>query len=286
MDPIQQKMIALFRLLLSLFCIAALLPRSPAAAYRLNEVNWRIAMVVGNSAYQHSPIPHAVQDALDMADRLRQINFSVLRRTDASKEEILAACGEFKRRMQGGKIGLFYYTGHGIQYGGRNYLVPLSADIKAAAEIPQQCIPLADILQLMAAADNETNVVMIDASYGKPFGYRLLPDQAGLTTPKPPVDFIISLSNLPDHVSDKVAARNGIYTAHALENMLRQEDEIEMFCKRLRIDVAADTAGGQIPYEISTLQNEFFMNPPRTFLKLKMKKKRAFSSDQPKESEP
>ncbi len=98
---------------------------APAAA---NEQ--RVALVIGNAAYKEAPLRNPVNDATDMAAELKQMGFSVMLRTNSGPREMRAAIREFSQSLRKGGVGLFYFAGHGVQAKGRNYLIPVNADIR------------------------------------------------------------------------------------------------------------------------------------------------------------
>jgi uncharacterized caspase-like protein len=91
----------------------------PAAAEK------RVALVMGNSAYQHTaPLKNPSNDATDMAEKLRQLGFDVIEGTDLSKDEMEQRIRAFADKLTGADVGLFFYAGHGLQIDGRNFLAP------------------------------------------------------------------------------------------------------------------------------------------------------------------
>ena len=90
----------------------------------------RVALVIGNAAYASSPLKNPVNDARAMAATLRALGFEVLARENLGEKDLKRAIEEFGDRLRGGGVGLFFYAGHGIQVAGRNYLVPVNAQIR------------------------------------------------------------------------------------------------------------------------------------------------------------
>jgi len=99
----------------------------PAVAGALVES--RVALVIGNSTYREVPAAHPVNDARAMAKTLRDLGFTVLAHENTTKRTMETAIIEFGRKLTEGGAGFFYYAGHGLQVRGRNFLVPVDADI-------------------------------------------------------------------------------------------------------------------------------------------------------------
>jgi uncharacterized caspase-like protein len=90
----------------------------------------RTALIIGNGAYKTAPLRNPGNDAEDMAEKLKELEFAVTLLKDAGKREIDTAVGTFADSLEQNKgVGLFYYAGHGMQVDGQNYLIPVDADI-------------------------------------------------------------------------------------------------------------------------------------------------------------
>ena len=74
-----------------------------------------------------------MNDVRAMAQRFKELGFTVLAHENASKRTMESAIIEFGRRLAEGGVGAFYYAGHGLQVRGRNYLVPVDAEIEGEA---------------------------------------------------------------------------------------------------------------------------------------------------------
>lgn len=111
----------------AIFIIGLLMVTLPLSA---QEFERRIALVIGNAEYRSAPLHNPVNDARAMADTLRELGFSVMIRTNADQQEMWNAIRDFGNELVKGGVGLFYYSGHGMQVGGRNYLIPVKGDIR------------------------------------------------------------------------------------------------------------------------------------------------------------
>ena len=95
----------------------------------------RYALVIGNSNYEDAPLRNPVHDADAMAATLARLGFSVDKKTDVAHQEMEEAIRAFANRIGPGDVALFYYSGHGSQVKGLNYLIPIGARIASADEI-------------------------------------------------------------------------------------------------------------------------------------------------------
>src|SRR5208283_1098833 len=94
----------------------------------------RMALVIGNGAYKDAPLKNPVSDARSMAQALRKCGFQVIALENASLQTMREGLREFGGRIAQGGVGLFYFAGHGMQVKGRNYLIPVGADIQSEDE--------------------------------------------------------------------------------------------------------------------------------------------------------
>src|ERR1051325_951653 len=129
----------------------------------------RVALVIGNATYADSPLNNPANDTRGMAERLRAQGFDVIERVNADATTMRRAVAEFGERMKDGGVGLFYYSGHGLQVNGRNYLVPIGAEIKSEAYVSAETVDVDTVLGQMDAARSRVNVVILDACRNNPF---------------------------------------------------------------------------------------------------------------------
>ena len=91
-------------------------------------------MVIGNATYKRFPLKNTVNDAVDMSDALKSKGFEVIKRTNTDYRTMWGAIREFGQRLRNSDVGLFYYSGHGVQVDGINYLIPINSGIIAEDE--------------------------------------------------------------------------------------------------------------------------------------------------------
>jgi len=144
----------------------------------------RIALIIGNGKYRKaSPLANPVNDANDMAAALGKLGFEVISGTDTNLVQMRRLIREFGEKLERQKgIGLFYFAGHGVEVRGRNYLIPIDADISREVETEDYAIEVNSILRQMEAANNGFNIVILDACRNNPFarGWNGSGDTGGL----------------------------------------------------------------------------------------------------------
>jgi uncharacterized caspase-like protein len=222
----------------------------------------KTALIIGNGNYKSGPLKNAVNDALDMAATLSEKGFTVILRQDANRTEMRDAIREFGREINQGGVGLFYYSGHGLQVDGINYLVPIDADIELKAEVAEECVNASTVLKVMEYSNNRINVIILDACRNNPFRSFSRSDEKGITRMDPPQGAkqgsIIAFATAPGAVASDGDTRNGLYTSKLLRYIKMSGLTLEEVFKRARIDVANESGGHQIPWENNSLTGDFY----------------------------
>jgi len=223
----------------------------------------RVALVIGNAAYPSSPLPNPVHDARDMAKLLRASGYHVVRRENATLAEMHLALREFGDLLSRQATGLFYYAGHGVQVRGRNYLVPVNADIAREDEVHYSALDLAAVLDKMDSARNPLNLVILDACRDNPFAGRFRAGAPGLAQIDAPPGSLIAFATAPGKLAiDGLGQqRNGLYTKHLLRHLASPGLQIEDAFKEVRKAVRAESKGVQVPWESTSLEGDFYVRP-------------------------
>jgi TPR repeat protein len=223
----------------------------------------RLALVIGNGKYKDSPLINPPNDARAMASALSDIGFQVIKLEDASLKQMSAAVRDFGDRLRkGGGVGLFFYAGHGIQIRGKNFLVPVDAEIQREDEVQYASFDANEILDKMEAAGNGTNIMILDACRNNPFARSFRSAATGLAQMDAPVGSYISFATAPGRVASDGSGANGLYTQHLIENIRHPGLKIEDVFKKARVAVMNDSAGQQIPWDNSSLTGDFYFVPP------------------------
>ena len=225
----------------------------------------RLALVIGNSAYKDVPLPNPVNDAEDMEKALKASGFTVIRRTNASLKDMHLALREFGDRIDRQGTGLFYFAGHGLQVRGRNYLMPVDADIQREDEVAFNALDLGAVMEKLDSAKNPVNIVVIDACRDNPFGKRFSPSAKGLAPIDAPPGTFIAYATAPGSTAADGKGRNGLYTAHLVKQIEKPGVSIEEVFKAVRAGVRADSKSMQVPWESTSLEGAFSFRaaPPK-----------------------
>lgn len=130
----------------------------------------RIALVIGNDDYAYvGKLRNAVADAKAMGAALRERGFDVAYRENVARHDFYRAVADFIDQLSTDTVGVFYYSGHGVQIDGENYLIPTDLKAEQSSDVDLDGIRLADILDRMGAKGAKFKLAIIDACRSNPF---------------------------------------------------------------------------------------------------------------------
>ena len=246
--------------------------RKPAAAAQSGAsllIAPRHALVIGNSSYGFGPLKNPANDAKALGNELKSAGFEVTVGLDLTRKDMLDAIRAYAESLNKAKaIGVFYFAGHGVQLAWRNYLVPTDATIAKMEDIQARCVDVNAVIEGIAKAVNPMNVVILDACRENPFGGDVKLDQKGLSQLDAPPGTILAYATAPGNLASDGDGANGLYTEQLLREMKVPEAKIEDVFKRVRLTVRRRSNGQQIPWESTSLEEDFWFIPPKEMQKL------------------
>lgn len=225
----------------------------------------KVALVIGNAKYQHStPLNNPVNDANDIAEKLREFGFEVILATDTDLKAMDRAVDRFYNQLTEDSIALFFYAGHAIQVDGENYLIPIDADLKSASDARYYTLPTNRVRDKMYEANSEVRIAILDACRDNPFARNWRSLNGGKTRGLASIqnqgagDFI-AYATAPGMVaSDGLSTqRNGVFTSYLLKH-INPDRSIEDIFKLVRHDVARQTNNQQVPFTSNGLIGNFY----------------------------
>lgn len=270
---------SLLRAVLMLACMLSMTggPLAAPNADTLDGEGRRLALVMGNADYSFAPLRNPLNDARAMADSLEALGFEVMRVENAELGTMLNAMRRFTLKARENDVRLFYYAGHGVQVGGRNYLIPVGTEIRSDDEIARKSADMSAIVEQLGRLTEGLNILILDACRNNPFkdaafrtsDGRLIrfrgSTQSGLAPIDAPQGTLVAFSTAPGAIAmDGQNYRNSLYTKHLLAHIDTPGLPIEQLFKRVRIAVAQETRRLQIPWESSSLMGDFCFRPADT----------------------
>ncbi len=256
--PSESRRLGMRRRDLLMAPLAGCLAGGPPALHAAGEAGSRVAVVIGNAAYAGATLPNAANDAKAMGSVLAAMGFQVVLAHDAGKAQMDQAIAQARDLLQGKNgIGLLYYAGHGLQVDWHNYLVPVDAAPQSAADVPRQTVNIQSVMDAFKSAGNRMNIVVLDACRDNPFGASA--SAKGLAPLDAPPGTFLAYATAPGNVADDGSAAdgNGLYTRFLLQELPRQDARIEDVFKRVRLQVRMASQGRQIPWESTSLEDDF-----------------------------
>ncbi len=227
------------------------------------------ALVIGNSRYQRAPLQNPGNDARGMEGALKATGFDVVLGLDLGQSAMSELIRAYVERLARTKaVGLFYFAGHGTQLAWRNYIVPLDAEITSVDFIKDRCIDINTLIAGIRKAGNPMNVIILDACRDNPFGSQVQIDQKGLSQLDAPPGTFLAYATAPGNTAIDGEGANGLYTEHLLREIKVPEAKIEDVFKRVRLSVRRGSKGLQIPWESTSLEEDFWFVPPKALKKL------------------
>jgi hypothetical protein len=229
----------------------------------------RVALVIGNGAYAHAPhLANPVHDATDVSAALGKLGYSVQLLTDVKKSAMEVALKQFGRAATGADQALIYYSGHGIEVGGVNYLLPVEASLESETDVPLEAVSLSDVMGVASRA-RRLALVVLDACRNNPLAISMQRvngtrgTDKGLAVPNPTGNELVAYATRDGHTAADGAGRNSPYATAILETLQEPGLEVRLFWGRVHDRVMAATGRAQEPFIYGALGGEqLYLNPP------------------------
>jgi len=220
---------------------------SPAPAEK------RVALIIGNGAYQSrdlAKLANPANDAEDMANALKGFGFDVIAYKDLGRRAMKDAIAEFGRRAGNAGASMFYFAGHGVQVKNQNYLMPVDATVRSEADVTDEGININLLLEEMENAKSTVNIVMIDACRDNPITGKFRGGGTrGLAAPGAvPKGTVIVYATDPGNTAADGDGRNGLFTAGVLAGFKEKDLSLDGVLTVASAKVEEQSKGRQTPY--------------------------------------
>ena len=221
----------------------------------------RVALVIGNAAYKHAPpLSNSGNDARAMARLLNRLGFKVLEVVDGDRASMNRAIEQMQGQLRGQQaVAMLYYAGHGLQLDWRNFMVPVDAKLEKAEDVPKQTVDIEQVMRVFKGAGTRMNIVVLDACRDNPFSSTA--GSKGLAPLDAPPGTFLAFATAPGNVAEDgdEASGNGLFTQYLIKE-LQKPSSIENVFKRVRLQVRQKSQGRQIPWDSSSLEEDFAFN--------------------------
>jgi tetratricopeptide (TPR) repeat protein len=231
----------------------------------------RVALVIGNSAYKAvGELGNPKNDAAAVAGELVRLGFEVIEKHDLGVAAMRKALREFEDKAAGAEWAFVYYAGHGMELNGRNWLIPVDAELVRATDTPDEAIPLERVLDRLAAA-SKLRIVVLDACRNNPFISRMVMNRVstravarGLTAVEPSHGEVVFYAARDGSVASDGTGGNSPFATALVKHMDEDGVELGRFFRRVTSTVLAATGNQQEPFVYGRIPDEdFYFKPPR-----------------------
>jgi hypothetical protein len=236
----------------------------------------RVALVIGNSAYQHTtPLTNPGNDARAMADLLARLDFEVVQGRDLDKRAMESLLRQFGQQAGMADVALVFYAGHALQVGGENYLLPIDARLTSEGDLKWEAIPLAFVMEEADRAAR-LRLILLDACRDNPLAEQMARSVRGrsasvgrglaiIDTTSTVTDTLIAYATEAGAIADDGRGRNSPFTEALLEHLPTPGKEIRLVMGDVRDAVSRKIHGRQIPWVNASLGGtEYILAPGST----------------------
>jgi uncharacterized caspase-like protein len=243
------------RLLAAIFALV-LVAASPAHAEK------RVALVIGNAAYRNvTPLVNPRNDANDVAASLTRLNFSVNKVIDGTFDDMRRALLQFGREAVGADMAVIYYSGHGMEIGGENWLIPIDAELQSDRDAENEAIALKSAMYQVANGSS-LGLVILDACRNNPFAAKMQRTvrtrsvDRGLVRVEPSDNVLVAYAAREGTVASDGDGKHSPFTVALLDNLETPGLEINFLFRAVRDEVLAATKREQQPFVYGSLSKQ------------------------------
>ena len=230
------------------------------------DLSKRVALIIGNSDYSAAvgPLRNPVNDARTMAEALEEVGFEVTRLENVKYREMREAVRDFGSRLRKSDAALFYFSGHGVQFEGGNYLLPIGAEIEIPGHISYEALSENEVLaEMEGGTKDRVNLVIVDACRNNLVTRGFRSASKGLAQPEfHPSGSLIAYATAPGKVAADGTGTNSPYVAELSKHLRTPGLKVEDVFKRVLVGVEERTKGKQVPWVNASLKGDFYFVPP------------------------
>ena len=237
----------------------------------------RVALVIGNSKYVHAvTLPNPANDAHLIASTLRNAGFEVIEGVDQDNAGMHSLISRFTEQSYDADLAIIFYAGHGMQVDGKNYLIPVDAELTSPAYLKTRTIQIDDFMAALPP-DPAIGVIILDACRDNPLARTLaasLPKSrsTSLGTGLAPVEaksdgvgtggLLIAYATDPGAIAFDGNGVDSPYSTALARHLTEPGVEIQSALTRVRGEVTETTQGRQRPWHNASLGREVFLGKP------------------------
>ncbi len=206
----------------------------------------RVALLIGNASYQSAPLTHPPNDVRVIEAALKATGFKVQKLLNANQVQMKRAVRDFGEAAKGAELAFMYYSGHGTQIQGQNYLIPVGAEagINKESDYEIEAVSTNHIMGQIAAAEPKAAVVVLDSCRNNPFARSVKSAQKGMARINSPQGILVAYATSPDNTADD----NGHYARALAGHITTPGLELVQVFRNTAKQVQKSSNGKQIPF--------------------------------------
>jgi TPR repeat protein len=209
----------------------------------------QVALVIGNAAYRNRPLANPTNDARDVGARLTEIGFDTETVLDADRKQMAAAVDRFMGKLGTGDVALFYYSGHGTEIDGENYLIPVDFEGQNEVDLRYDTQAAGKIQERMERSGAQLNIIVLDACRDNPFRSSSRGSGGGLAAMNAGRGTFVAFATSPGRTaSDNSTGRNGLFTQYFLQALRQPGLGLDDVFNIVRESVDQASGGKQLPW--------------------------------------
>ena len=223
----------------------------------------RVALVIGNGAYDAAELKTPRNDAELIARTLSRVGFTVTRVFDADLKAMNQAILEFSGKLRGAQtVGVFYYAGHAVDLNGTNHLIPIGARIDSEQDLGTEAINVTEFLEAVDRSGDGLNLFIFNASRASVFQERLRIGRGGLSVVSVPSRSLVAFAAEPAQVAAAPARGYSRFASSLAETIEKPGQGLEDVFAATSKAVETQTSGLQKPWWRTTFSGKFSFTAP------------------------
>ncbi|CAF3361777.1 unnamed protein product [Rotaria socialis] len=229
----------------------------------------RFAIIIGNNKYENKKLENCVNDATELAASLESVNYKVTLQTNVTCDEMHQCIRDFTDSIQANDFIIFFFAGHGVQWGNQNYLLPCGCKkLDSRDDMERYAFNAQTILDTMVEKEPKCIVFLLDCcrEYWLPKHKRGDAVDQGLTPMKLSTETLIAFACAAGETANdsSYGSKNGTFTKHLLENIKIPGLDVMKLMQRVTRGVKKETRNAQQPYLVSSITEDIYIVPAET----------------------